>query len=965
MGTVRGFLAIYSPEDHSWSSHPLPLLIATTEVGYRYRGPGTDFWPVLEQELDTSFGPIARQKLRDLFVISATKHRGVHPPNSPWACAFHLIAWPITHALLPVEFHRPFATTLANLHARVRELDDADLYKAVRFAAGNVSARFDTWLSDPAIVVMITRKLLGAGASELADEALRRIADDLSRDDVARRNVAIARRVQRIARTSQRKPPEKPNLPTVRGRLQLQRRNEQLTLEASFPQIDHALLGPMRRALRRRRYAPKLWGVSARVPSEQLLSGLPFALKLGVPPDEDAELLPGVSDIEIDEEQRELLRSLRLDFRPPVLFAVAVDGEVARDVQGLEISVHRKYWLLAPPDVAAKLETLPTLGEVGPFACVVLDPSVPAAAKSLQRLGFRMRYCLSVGFAGSPPLDRDTIIPRFAVGDTRLVASRRPNPDSTTVELEGEEVRLGDELVKVSIQEGEHVLTVSNQGESRGYRFRGVKQVAKRSTRACWIDLVAPELTVQALLGGSLSLRIDSYAPIEGLELTIELEAAGRIMGVSTTIGPLPQTIAGDAELWSNLLNEKSKQLVLQEANPTLHVRVGALAFGSWPLEQRVRSCWWKYSSTEFSLHNELGVLAFGGVTASRPLERPDSCVTNDGTETVLIAPLEVDRSTHGPSAEFTTLCVAPSRMSLSAPAARKPRLQRRRRAGQGSAGLEDLMEAYLRWALAESVTLTAEIRRRQVTALIDIWVSELCCGEVWARREAKLGVNISDPWQLLVRACETNGLGRDPYVELAPGDEVIVTRLAVAEIRRTRPELWTRVGPPCDLDAQDYEALDFACGRAYNELARLYAQRGQEDVASEIAEGDPGTADEEWNETLLGVKARAELHELAELLTPSDSAAKLLALDFTIMSRDDLKEEFSRWGHGAQRALAGGVPDEAVLESILTLWLAPEQAVSLDWRSALDTLIAERAVSRAARYMCLRSRNLISGSGM
>ena len=30
---------------------PLPLLVLATEVGYRYRGTGTDFWPILEQEI--------------------------------------------------------------------------------------------------------------------------------------------------------------------------------------------------------------------------------------------------------------------------------------------------------------------------------------------------------------------------------------------------------------------------------------------------------------------------------------------------------------------------------------------------------------------------------------------------------------------------------------------------------------------------------------------------------------------------------------------------------------------------------------------------------------------------------------------------------------------------------------------------------------------------------------------------
>jgi hypothetical protein len=285
------------------------------------------------------------------------------------------------------------------------------------------------------------------------------------------------------------------------------------------------------------------------------------------------------------------------------------------------------------------------------------------------------------------------------------------------------------------------------------------------------------------------------------------------------------------------------------------------------------------------------------------------------------------------------------------------------RTAEAGDIGLEDLMGAYLRWALAESATLTAEVRRRQVTAQLDSWVSELCCGEGWARREADTSAPSSDPWELLVRTCGASGLGRDPLMELKPDDEATIARLAVAEIRRTSPELWVRVGPPCDLDDDDYEALDLACGRAYRDLAHGYLQRGDEAGAEELAQADPGTAAEEWNKALRLVKARAELYGLSELLIPSDLAPRLVALDYTLMSHDDLNEELIRWSRGAKRALAGGVPTESVLEAILALWLAPERAVNLDWRGALDTLTAERAVARAARYMYLRSRHLSGGA--
>jgi hypothetical protein len=551
------------------------------------------------------------------------------------------------------------------------------------------------------------------------------------------------------------------------------------------------------------------------------------------------------------------------------------------------------------------------------------------------------------------------------VGDKLIVASRRLQPVGLEVSYFEQDVGLKDDLAKVSIKMGDHLLTVSNEDTSTSYPLHGVKRKQETPERMCWIDLIASEMTVQALVGGQLALRIDSYIPLEGLELTVELETAERLFDISTTLGQLPEIITKDSDLWSILLDENSRQVIIQEAAPVLRARVGALAFASWQLEQRVTSCWWEGTGAEISLQSEFGNLPFGCVTDNRPFDSPGCNLTLSGSGAILYAPNEIDQLIHDPSAEFRTLCVAPSAINLRTPEVQKPRLRRRRRASHGSIGLEDLIEAYLRWALAETSTPTAELRRRQVTALLDSWSSELCCGEVWANREAELGFKSTDPWQLLIKTCDETGLGCDPNVELPPGDEANITRLAVAEIRRIRPELWALVGPPYEMYADDHEAFDLACGRAYTQLAKKYRDQGQENLAVLIEDGDPGTADEDWVKSLTEIKAKAELHKLAEMLIPSDSVMEILTLDFTTMSSSDITEEFIRWSRKANRSLSGGIPNDAILEAILMLWLAPEKAVILNWRGALDTLIAERTLARMGRYMCLRSRDLSGGGGI
>ncbi|TFI48636.1 hypothetical protein E4O93_06765 [Diaphorobacter sp. DS2] len=91
-GGVRASLRSHPLESGWWDHHDLPLLVAATEVGYRYRGSGTDFWPLLEDELRVELPAPSRQRIKDLFEHATERLRGARPPATAWAHAFHLIA---------------------------------------------------------------------------------------------------------------------------------------------------------------------------------------------------------------------------------------------------------------------------------------------------------------------------------------------------------------------------------------------------------------------------------------------------------------------------------------------------------------------------------------------------------------------------------------------------------------------------------------------------------------------------------------------------------------------------------------------------------------------------------------------------------------------------------------------------------------------------------------------------------
>ena len=953
---VSDHLIAHPIESAWWNFNCLPLLVAATEVGYRYRGTGTDFWPVLETEFGVKFSTTDRRRIRDLFASASKAYRGAQPPATPWAKAFHLIAWPITHALVPLEFHRPLTRALANLRVNVGELSDDDLHRAIRIAASGSSARFSTLIGDAAVAVAVTRGLLGENSAELCAETVERIAADLASDQVTRRAVAVARRIQRTV-AERTAPPASLEalLPSVMGSLHLRRRDSGMTLEAVFPPMQADLQIGLRRALRRRRYAARLWGVSAPVPSEQLLSCLPFTVKLTTAPPEDAELLPGLDHVDIDAKFRDVLTAFKLDVARPLLFVVSSDEALGRRVRGPSISGDRKYWLLSGSGEGPR--SCAALGEVGPYDCHLLDPAEETAREALHDLGFQVRFGVSVGFAGKLPLERDAPIPVFAVGDHRIVVPLRAPPKGLSVQLGDEIVHLtGADVATIVVERGYHTLRVSNGDEDRDYTFRGTPSPQLVPPVICSIAPRSSDVTVQALLRGALDFSVESFAPLEGLDLTVVIEASGRRLFATARLGPLPCSVSSEQEPFATLLDDETRGLLAKAPSPTLRLSVGSLCSRYMVLEQRVRPCWWQRGEDDaVSLTSEIGVLPFGWIPATAPAAQPAPEPDNSLEEARLLAPIELDVSEYGDTAQFTTLCIAPTRLRLEAPTIKKPRLVRRLRAGHGALGLEDMVESYLKWSLAESATIIAEMRRRQVTGVLDGWVTETCCGEVWVRREAEMGD--TDPWDELVQICDETGFGRDPYIELSREDEFEVTRIAVREIRLELVDLWARVGPPCDLSSEEYEVLDLACGRAYTELAGVYREQGSEDMAARIGEGDPGAAPDEWVSVLGRVKSTAELQPLAEMLLPSDIAHGLMTLEPSMMTLGELTEELTAWARDARRALSGSVPPADTLKAILALWIEPEAAASLDWRGALDVLLAERSVARAARYLALRSR--------
>jgi hypothetical protein len=285
--SVRTGLRAFPMADPWWRHRYFPLLVAATELGYDYQGTGTDFWP----KFGNSFGILAgqgdRQALSTLFRQASARHMLAVPSATSWNLHFCHIAWPILHSIMPRELYRPFALCLNDIRSRLElERDDETLVAPLRAHARlRAGTRLLAWLETPQPAAEIIRFFLGGAAgTELDEAALKRIADDLAKDDAAHIAVQAARQKQKAlaaapAPKSRAREPELRSAPLAR-----RWSGEGWSLALKLPQMEQALRAATREALDAIRWRTPLFGQGRPVAARNLFSDEPLQLPLAALP---------------------------------------------------------------------------------------------------------------------------------------------------------------------------------------------------------------------------------------------------------------------------------------------------------------------------------------------------------------------------------------------------------------------------------------------------------------------------------------------------------------------------------------------------------------------------------------------------------------------------------------------------------------------------------------------------------
>lgn len=178
--------------------HWLLWVVLASEAGYGYTG--DEYWPSFQKQIPTwQFHD--RPKIKSWFARFQESYGGVEP-TGPWAEHFSIIAWPITHALLPRYLQRQFARLLYDLRFRLASGSSFDTGSTGRLLAGHAfhaSTRFQQFLEQEELTGQIVVALLrreSASATELIHTpTLERIVADLEQVRSSREWLQETRRV--------------------------------------------------------------------------------------------------------------------------------------------------------------------------------------------------------------------------------------------------------------------------------------------------------------------------------------------------------------------------------------------------------------------------------------------------------------------------------------------------------------------------------------------------------------------------------------------------------------------------------------------------------------------------------------------------------------------------------------------------------------------------------------------------
>lgn len=915
-----------------WAWNYLPLLVIATEVGYRYRGTGTDFWPVLSQELGIEAGPAFRFGLSRLFELGHNKLRLARPGDSPWERHFPYISWPIGNSVVPLEIQPQLTDALRRAVRAGVSADDTDrLLDYLRaLAAGHASRRFENWLLQRDVALEVMRRLL-APESEgwLSGSLLARVDRDIRKDWGALRAITEARKA--VARRTARLT----HITASRYVLAL-RDGEPRHLGIRGPTLPAQLRDEVIAALRihgdRIRAVDGIHVISLHA----FLAGGEIVLKNIAPfpisplrRDDAVHLDEGIAKTTLE----------RLQPLEPEYFAVESNGISAHAVfPGEKLQPESRILQLIQVAEDDNVETR------------TLETSDPSDIEFLRRRGFVL--------ADRVPTLRITGLPasgaasRFIDGFPVLV-SQRGVADAEFL-LDGE-MTSGDTLMiggtdwkAIRPNVGLHLIEAAEGRELDRLEFEVVEPP---DIEPATVKLLPVNANTSDLEAGRLEIRVTAPLALEAVPIRLRVVSPNDPAIVAQgVIERLPARLTGRSEL----LHEIQTKLAGQRANENglrLHVEADGLL------------------DTVFSLPPVRRELRYDGETGEWTRSGEDAEAI-PSIATTVVSPLLGTAGDHSPGGTRLVLPDAADHEALTAglilSGSESPRLglgDRRRvslpallrepTSSENGVGIIELARANVAWQLAEANDLLGNWQRWSVVEELEAALIEQLCGTRWRRLEAGIDLSILSPHGALLRCADALGLvsGEDlPNIETAHDQEFLRERLVI-RLREAVPDIseallqWTE-----DLAGE----LDLAVIDAYEDLR----QKLEADGIEAFDEVDMARPADSWRDALERSREIPLLPMFRPFILPEARWSALIKPLYGELTEDDLVDLLDSTHVDAFRRPGLRWLGRSEIRTMLQLWLSPKAMVETEgWREFVAKGLSDIRTSRAVRYVALRRK--------
>lgn len=922
---------IYQFTKRAWTEFPLSICVAITEIGYEYRGTGTDFWPMVELGLKADIPVSQRSVISDLFQNCANQYGTAKPLRDAWSTAFPHIAWPVRNAMVPREIHAPLARLVREflIYSRSISVSRGSIQGLRDLAQGFGSRRLESWLQDDGLAYAVISYLVSGRTADMSMETafLERLGKDLRSESEVRR-LERAVRARRLAQhqglDSLSKATYELLLDDAEARgLALRGPNLSISeLEAVRVELDVPLsnltvtVGARSTTLQRF------------LEGDAVFIGRPVA---GVP-------RPYLAEYEMPDWLASVITP-----SPNLLFRDEGDDGYQPQIRPSDrVTSGTAFYEMICEALSSE-----TWGD-GLYHFVSGTPEGDAA---LTRYGMQVEEQPLIDFLGG--------LTMFFEGNTiSQVAGRqvRVKPKSS-INLNAQRLDK-PEFIEIRLPDSRWTPLPMTTGFWTLSSLGGLKIVPMdlvfRETEPpepVAITLQPDGLGLSEIARGTATLHLSTPITLHDVRVEVTIESSdgqsrSMCIDVSSTPAKIPFDLPEFAHIrsFARLLSGGGLRCQLRTKAVDLEDRSWALSAPEpeWKLDRQ--SGRWTGDAME-SLNSlvcnpEASCATFLPYDPSAPqpttgymLMRPDG--GSDGTlrSCVLIEPKT-----------GTALSMLP-RVSADP-------VLRLSKAESGGYGLLNGLEAYLAWSLASVGTAIGEGLRAGSCAQLEDGLVAALCGERWKTAERTcIGLGPSFHARLVAEAvvvglvCDTTA-----FSPLTEDEKHTLLDLLECEFRRILPAPELIVLP----DGPMWPEMDNAVLDAWTQLSAEATANGRPEL-----EFDAGSADGEWQSAVLSAREAARLPTLTALILPSQRAVSLERLPYESCHLDDLIATLTAC-HSDVQSRSGRWITPADLRALLLLFLAPERVMDdSEWKGRILRFGADRFSARAVRYTALRYRAL------